>query len=157
MQDSQSEAVLEEFARRFPDSVYAGFAKARPEELRRGKSGSSWWPWGGSPQAGPAKPRSSMPQRVPQRQPEANGAATAVVAPKMQPVIPPRTSLRRPARFGGDGRKPCIKPGSGASFKDCPDCPEMVIVPAGGFTMGSPPSSRIGKDGKSAPKVLNML
>ncbi len=34
--------------------------------------------------------------------------------------------------------KPCIKPGSGASFKDCANCPEMVIVPDGTFTMGSP-------------------
>ena len=25
--------------------------------------------------------------------------------------------------------KPCIKPGFGESFKDCPDCPEMVIAP----------------------------
>ncbi len=24
------------------------------------------------------------------------------------------------------------------NFKDCPDCPEMVVVPAGSFTMGSP-------------------
>jgi formylglycine-generating enzyme required for sulfatase activity len=38
------------------------------------------------------------------------------------------------------GKKPCIKPGSGESFRDCPDCPEMVIVPAGGFNMGSPKS-----------------
>ena len=28
-----------------------------------------------------------------------------------------------------------VKPGQ--VFKDCPDCPEMVIVPAGSFTMGS--------------------
>jgi formylglycine-generating enzyme required for sulfatase activity len=34
----------------------------------------------------------------------------------------------------------CIKPGSGESFKDCPDCPEMVVVPAGSFLMGSPAS-----------------
>ncbi len=34
--------------------------------------------------------------------------------------------------------RPCIKPGSGESFKDCPDCPEMVVAPAGSFTMGSP-------------------
>ena len=52
VQNSQSEAVLEEFARRFPDSVYAGFAKARMDELKRGKSGSSWWPWDGSSAAG---------------------------------------------------------------------------------------------------------
>jgi formylglycine-generating enzyme required for sulfatase activity len=30
----------------------------------------------------------------------------------------------------------CLKPKD--SFKDCPDCPEMVVVPAGSFTMGSP-------------------
>ena len=38
------------------------------------------------------------------------------------------------------GTKPCIVPGSGVSFKDCPECPEMVPVPAGSFTMGSPES-----------------
>ena len=32
----------------------------------------------------------------------------------------------------------CVKPGLGQSFKDCPECPEMVIVPSGSFTMGSP-------------------
>ena len=31
-----------------------------------------------------------------------------------------------------------VVPGSGKSFRDCPDvCPEMVVVPAGSFTMGS--------------------
>jgi formylglycine-generating enzyme required for sulfatase activity len=38
------------------------------------------------------------------------------------------------------GTKPCIEPGSGESFKDCPECPEMVVVPAGSFVMGSPES-----------------
>ncbi len=35
LQNSQSEAVFEEFIRRFPDSPYAGFAKARLDELKR--------------------------------------------------------------------------------------------------------------------------
>jgi formylglycine-generating enzyme required for sulfatase activity len=34
----------------------------------------------------------------------------------------------------------CLRPGAGERFKDCVDCPEMVIVPAGTFTMGSPPN-----------------
>jgi formylglycine-generating enzyme required for sulfatase activity len=33
----------------------------------------------------------------------------------------------------------CLKPGADERFKDCADCPEMVVVPAGTFTMGSPP------------------
>src|SRR5262245_65100032 len=32
----------------------------------------------------------------------------------------------------------CLRPGSGERFKDCADCPEMVIVAAGTFVMGSP-------------------
>src|SRR4051812_27187705 len=30
-------------------------------------------------------------------------------------------------------------------FKDCATCPEMVVVPAGSFTMGSP-ATEIGRD-----------
>ena len=29
-----------------------------------------------------------------------------------------------------------LKPGT--SFRDCADCPEMIVVPTGSFTMGSP-------------------
>lgn len=32
----------------------------------------------------------------------------------------------------------CLKPGGGEPFRDCPTCPEMVVVPSGSFTMGSP-------------------
>jgi len=41
---------------------------------------------------------------------------------------------------GEDDRR-CFKPGAGKTeyFKDCPTCPEMVVVPSGHFAMGSPP------------------
>jgi len=29
---------------------------------------------------------------------------------------------------------------SGETFKDCPECPDMVVIPAGSFVMGSPPT-----------------
>ncbi len=29
---------------------------------------------------------------------------------------------------------------SGETFRDCAECPEMVVIPAGSFTMGSPAS-----------------
>jgi formylglycine-generating enzyme required for sulfatase activity len=32
--------------------------------------------------------------------------------------------------------------GAPTEFKDCADCPQMVVVPAGAFTMGSPPSEQ---------------
>jgi len=31
----------------------------------------------------------------------------------------------------------------GTVFRDCPDCPEMVVVPAGSFNMGSPESEKV--------------
>jgi formylglycine-generating enzyme required for sulfatase activity len=34
----------------------------------------------------------------------------------------------------------CLRPGLGERFKDCADCPDMVLVPAGAFVMGSPPT-----------------
>jgi len=41
--------------------------------------------------------------------------------------------------FVGSERR-CLKPKY--SFRDCLDCPEMVVVPAGSFMMGSPASDR---------------
>jgi formylglycine-generating enzyme required for sulfatase activity len=40
----------------------------------------------------------------------------------------------------GQNERRCFKPGAGKAehFKDCVTCPEMVVVPAGSFTMGSP-------------------
>jgi formylglycine-generating enzyme required for sulfatase activity len=35
--------------------------------------------------------------------------------------------------------KRCVQPGAGERFKDCPECPELVVIPAGQFVMGSPP------------------
>ena len=32
---------------------------------------------------------------------------------------------------------PTLAPKPGKAFKDCPDCPELVIIPAGSFVMGS--------------------
>jgi formylglycine-generating enzyme required for sulfatase activity len=45
----------------------------------------------------------------------------------------------------------CMKPGSGWSFKDCAECPEMVVVPAGSFIMGSPESEE-GRDDDEGPQ-----
>ena len=54
--------------------------------------------------------------------------ARTALAPPPKPVSP---SAARPAV----GKFP---PWPGEAFRDCPDCPEMVVIPAGSFTMGSP-------------------
>lgn len=51
------------------------------------------------------------------------------------------------AIVAGAGR--CLAPGE--SFKDCDSCPEMVVVPPGGFVMGSPESEE-GRDASEGPQ-----
>jgi formylglycine-generating enzyme required for sulfatase activity len=55
-----------------------------------------------------------------------SGGVTTVVPAVVPAVVPtmPATDARQP----------------GKTFKDCDDCPEMVVVPAGSFQMGSPSS-----------------
>jgi formylglycine-generating enzyme required for sulfatase activity len=58
-----------------------------------------------------------------------------------------------------------VKPG--AVFKDCDECPEMVVIPAGSFLMGSPPDpepdpfsnekpEKIGRDGEKPQHRVNI-
>lgn len=54
-------------------------------------------------------------------------------------AICPSAAQRCDGVEGPDGHR-CLRPGAGDRFKDCADCPEMVVVPAGTFTMGSLPS-----------------
>ena len=44
-----------------------------------------------------------------------------------------------------------LVPGSGQSARDCPECPEMVVVPAGSFMMGSP-ASETGRSSDEGPQ-----
>jgi formylglycine-generating enzyme required for sulfatase activity len=46
-----------------------------------------------------------------------------------------------------------LVPGSGQSARDCPECPEMVVVPAGSFMMGSP-AGEAGREPKESPQRL---
>jgi formylglycine-generating enzyme required for sulfatase activity len=52
----------------------------------------------------------------------------------------PLTASKEQAPKPKDTFNPALKPKD--TFKDCANCPEMVVVPAGTFTMGSPASER---------------
>jgi formylglycine-generating enzyme required for sulfatase activity len=71
------------------------------------------------------------------------------------PPAPPTPAAPRPAArcdgveiTVGQNERRCFKPGAGKTehFKDCPACPEMVVVPAGNFMMGSS-ANEPGRDG----------
>ncbi len=44
-----------------------------------------------------------------------------------------------------------VSPRSGESFKDCADCPSMVVVPSGDFSMGSP-AEELGRSSSEDPQ-----
>jgi sulfatase modifying factor 1 len=47
------------------------------------------------------------------------------------------------AQIGGGGAaRAADAPKPGAVFRDCPDCAEMVVIPAGAYVMGSTPEER---------------
>src|SRR5262245_28093843 len=43
----------------------------------------------------------------------------------------------------GARERRCLRPGYGEPFKDCPECPELVVVPAGSFMMGASPGEEV--------------
>ena len=47
-----------------------------------------------------------------------------------------------PAVFFSALAQSATAPATGKEFKDCSDCPTMVVIPAGSFTMGSPASEK---------------
>ena len=68
-------------------------------------------------------------------------SAQVVAAPTPTPMVVPSTVTPTSARLI-----------SGQTIKDCADCPEMVVIPAGNFRMGSPDSEK-GRwlDGREGP------
>jgi formylglycine-generating enzyme required for sulfatase activity len=76
----------------------------------------------------PRQPEARQPEaRPPPRQPEPR-------QPEQRPAPPSQSQAAVPpprAEPGRAGSKP------GDVFRDCNDCPEMVVVPAGAFDMGS--------------------
>jgi len=63
-----------------------------------------------------------------------NDPFLSVPAPASRPVPRPPQAAPRPAQAPAAS----FPVGIGQSFRDCPDCPEMVVIPAGSFVMGSP-------------------
>ena len=147
--DKTNVAELETFVRRHGSSAEADYARARIEELKK-------------PQVTPAR-KNDLPAITGMLQCESysdrpacetdtscawvdngrrcqrksGGLATAILEtlPASKPT-PEGSCAGVEALVGNEKR--CLKPKD--RFKDCPECPEMVVVPAGAFIMGSPPS-----------------
>jgi formylglycine-generating enzyme required for sulfatase activity len=95
-----------------------------------------------------AAPVQAPPQIEPRAEapPLPQGVQPAVEPQTMPaaPAVAPEKTAQPPAAALSAGREHAVRPGD--SFKDCENCPEMAVVPAGSFVMGSPE----GEQGRSA-------
>lgn len=133
LRTSSSHAAFEEYLRLFPQGQCAGFARVRIAELKPVVV------------AEPPKPPTPVPQTSeppPMATPQPIGPLSSVLAAIQQ--APPRPAVPPTA-------PPAETPAAGTVFRDCPDCPEMVVVPPGRFLMGSPDTEK-GRDDDEGPQ-----
>ncbi|MGH6816448.1 MAG: formylglycine-generating enzyme family protein, partial [Hyphomicrobiaceae bacterium] len=91
-------------------------------------------PAAGSPVAPPSRTESELIAKQPAAAEKTKPPGKVAVAPVPKPALPPANTVKPAVGVFADART--CKPGD--SFKDCEVCPEMVVVRAGRFTMGSP-------------------
>ena len=68
--------------------------------------------------------------------PAANPAPPPAAKPAPPPVVTPAPQASSTAPVPTDSARTDFKPGD--TFRDCADCAELVVIPAGTFDMGSP-------------------
>ena len=103
-------------------------------------------PAGGAASAGAGRPASTLPQQETVFWQSIQGSTNPADFEAYLELFTNGTFARlarnRLAALGGSGDAP--RPGGGvrdgATFRDCPTCPELVVIPAGEFLMGSPAS-----------------
>ena len=90
-------------------------------------------------------------KKAEQAKKDAEEKAKAAVIAKQEAEEKSKTEAGRKAeeaRKADEARRSAQKPGT--VFQDCPDCPRMVVIPAGEFMMGSPASEE-GRDAVEGP------
>ena len=145
--DKTSVAELETFVRRHGASSEADYARARIDNLKQQvavAASPSTRPVA-PPNADPTKPSIPINPNAPQQRPGAPTTADPTRPAFFTSPTPPARCEGVEAQVGNERR--CLKPKD--TFKDCPDCPEMVAVPAGEFMMGS--------DGNSDEKPVHKV
>ena len=145
--DKASLAELETFVRRHASTVEADYARARIDDLKKQQVASP------PPKREQPATVSGMLQCESYSERAActadtycswiddrkqcqrkSGSLTTALLEASPKATSPTTCSEVEALVGTEKR--CLKPGG--SFKDCPECPEMVVVPGGDFMMGSP-------------------
>jgi formylglycine-generating enzyme required for sulfatase activity len=146
IQNTTSLAVLDDFIRQFGHApIYGPLARTRREEL--------------------TKEHSRMPDKDPATEPAkpVAGPQTALVAPPEKPAVPADVPCMGLSTVSSPPR--CVAPLTAEqerglkpkdSFRECESCPEMMVLPAGSFTMGSPKTEKGRADDEGPQHVVTI-
>ncbi len=146
IKNSNYAADYEAYLKQYPNGRFAALAKARLERLRAAAPAAS-------------APPAAKPEPKPEPKAEAKPAPAPPPAARPAPTPPATSSTNQPrSRAGGaisqgtvtyanEGKESApgaapggaAKPGEakGGEIRDCPQCPVMISLNPGGFTMGS--------------------
>jgi formylglycine-generating enzyme required for sulfatase activity len=132
---SSDPGEFDTFLRLFPTSRYADDAKRRQMELAAAAKARAPAP--------PAPPQVATPARPAADPVPSRPAVVAMVPPDLPiPSVLPPTSSRvmtasnLPIVIPPASQAHGVGKAEGNRFQDCPTCPVMISIPAGGFTMG---------------------
>jgi formylglycine-generating enzyme required for sulfatase activity len=116
VRDSKNPEEIQAYLNQFPQGLFAGVANVRLRALMGG---------------GPATPTSIAPSAT---RPASAGTGGATITAAAGAAIATNAAILVPA--SGQSIGDLQKLAAGAVFKDCADCPEMVVIPSGKFEMG---------------------
>lgn len=115
IKDSTHASDFEAYLQSYPNGRFAPLARARLARLKEA-----------APK--PATPATATTTSAPPTTATTTTAPPTTVPPKPVPARPAANKAAAPAAAGT---------ASAHEFKDCPNCPAMISLPAGSFTMGS--------------------
>lgn len=137
IKDSNHAADYEAYLQTYPNGRFAPLAKARVQRLKAQAPAASSPPAPSkaeTPADKPASAGASKPPPAARTPVERPRADTAKPAPDTAP--PPAKAAEAPPKEKPMPDKP-MPPVASGEIKDCPQCPVLVPVKAGAFTMGS--------------------
>jgi len=112
VRDSKNPDEIQAYLNQFPQGLFAGVAAVRLRALMGG---------------GPAAPTSITPSVAKPASAGSGGAAGGAVTAANAAVLIPAS---------GQSISDLQKLSAGTAFRDCADCPEMIVIPPGKFEMG---------------------
>lgn len=125
IKDSTHASDYEAYLKSYPNGRFAGLARARIERLRAAEQK----PKPDTPAPAPKAPTEQRPAPAAKTPPERHRTA-----PRTAPKAAPEQAQPEPA---APPEKPKAPVAGVSQTKDCATCPDLIVLPAGTYTMGS--------------------